>query len=107
MLHDVTVEWFDRAAGAIARAVTQVDADGGDDAASKGAIAAQLLVMDEPFKIVGVTAAPAPPIVEAPAPEPSDAVTRADLLAEAERRGIDVDKRWGAERLMRALEGVA
>lgn len=92
-----------------------VDADGGDDAAAKGALAiAARLNGQRNVKIISVAPCDAPaadPEPAAPAADPGDGddaddagePTRAELLAEAERRGIAVDRRWGVERLLAAL----
>lgn len=41
---------------------------------------------------------------EAPDTNGDGVTDKAELLAEAERRGVDVDKRWGVARLRAALE---
>lgn len=51
-----------------------------------------------PALMANVPAAP----VEAPVSD--GAPTRAEMLAQAEKLGIDVDKRWGDRRLMAAIE---
>lgn len=53
MLHDVTIEVFDPGRGAFREVVT-LDADGGDDAASKGAIRAVDIAAGRAWKIVGI-----------------------------------------------------
>jgi hypothetical protein len=42
--------------------------------------------------------------VPKPAPEPAPEPTRADLVAEAEWLGIDVDGRWSEKRLRREID---
>lgn len=39
-----------------------------------------------------------------PAPEPAPEPTRADLVAQAERLGIDVDGRWSERRLRQEID---
>lgn len=45
-----------------------------------------------------------PTFSEAPDTNGDGVTDKAELLAEAERRGVDVDKRWGVARLRAALE---
>lgn len=50
--------------------------------------------------------APGDPIPE-PEPEPEDepvALTKEELIAKADELGIEVDKRWGVERIAKAIE---
>ena len=63
MLHDVTFDVWNAAAGSNERHTVQVDADGGDDAASKGAVAAAAI--GPAFKIIGIAPAGASVVVEA------------------------------------------
>ena len=112
MLHRVEFDVWDPAMQKVRRDSVEVDADGGDDAASQGRVKALGMFAGQGLKIVGVYPVDAPPspvaVVEGAEAEPMDAdgdgaVTKAELLAEAERRGMEVDKRWGAARLREAL----
>ena len=86
MLHDVTIEIFDPARGGFREVVT-LDADGGDDAAAKGAIHAVDIAGSRSWKIVGIA-----PTGNAPAPAAGvegedypDDVTVPDELEPAKR----------------------
>ena len=63
MLHDVAFDAWDDASGRLERFVVQVDAEGGDDAASQAALKAALF--SPKFKIVSIAPAGAPQVVEA------------------------------------------
>lgn len=65
MLHDVTVEVYDPGRGAF-REVVQVDATGGDDAASMAAVEAARFTAGRVWRIIAVT--PAAPVEAAPLP---------------------------------------
>ena len=66
--------------------------DGWNDCASEP-------VKTEPEPVV-------PPVVPDVTPEPADDAppTRAEMIAQAEKLGIDVDKRWGDKRLMAEID---
>jgi hypothetical protein len=107
MYHRVEFDVWDPALQRVRRDFVVVDADGGDDAASQGRVKVLALFPGMGVKIIGIH--PCDPPADAVEPEPEmDAdgdgvVSKAELLAEAERRGIDVDKRWGVARLREAL----
>ena len=65
MLHDVTFDVWDAAASRSHRHTIQVDADGGDDAASKGAVDAALLSSGAPLKIIAIAPAGAAMVIAA------------------------------------------
>jgi len=61
----------------------------------------------EPVKAAPEPASPvALPAAPVAAPEPADDAppTRAEMIAQAEKLGIDVDKRWGDKRLMAEID---
>ena len=47
---------------------------------------------------------PAPEVLAEVAPEPAPEPTRADLVAQAERLGVDVDGRWSERRLRQEID---
>lgn len=101
MWHRIEFDLWDAVAHTSRREHVDVDAEGGDDAVSRGSLKAAAQFPGMGMKIVAVYPI-APPEGEAQ-PEAPREDERALLLAEAERRGIPVDRRWGVARLREAL----
>ena len=114
MLHSVDFDVWDPAAHRSHRASVVVDAVSGDDAVSQAQVKALGEYPGQGIKIVACYPVadqppPAAAVEGAEAdPDPMDAdgdgkVSKAELIAEAERRGVTVDRRWGVDRLREAL----
>lgn len=123
MLYAVYYEAFDPGTRVRRTGAVVVEAEGGDDAVSKGSVDVAALTNGAGFRIVGVMPAADVPGLAGPAgviegddapeedappvavSEPEDAVAaeKAELIAEAKMRGIAVDGRWGVARLREAL----
>lgn len=127
MLHRVEFDVWK--AGVSTRYATDVDADGGDDAASKGLIEAHRVAGGGGYKVLAIyPVAPDTPLREGvsavsdvlpmadvgvepdgipekpehAAPEEDE---RSELRGTLDGLGIHYDKRWGVERLKEALAG--
>lgn len=117
MLHRVSWTAWDAIEQRTALKSVLVDAETGDEAASMGRVAAARATQGRRFQIVSVVPASPEEVAEyeaAQAPvaavegDDLDAdgdgeVTREELLAAAEARGIAVDRRWGVKRLREVL----
>lgn len=115
MFHRVDFDVWDPALRQSVRDSVIVDAATGDEAASEGRVKAEGKYPGMGMKVIGVhpcDAPEAPPAAlegdEAEPVDPMDAdgdgeVSKAELLAEAARRGVAVDRRWGVARLREAL----
>lgn len=104
MLYRVDFDHFSPGAGRLERDFVDVEAETGDEAADRGRVAAAAKRPGVPLRVIGIAPADVQPEPEAPAPEPMDPdAERVALLAEAEARGVHVDKRWGVARLREAL----
>lgn len=109
MLYRVEAAAHDPMTGQMVPHAVDVEAGSGDEAASRGRLA-HAQALQRPFKIIAVYPSPEQPVPAAPddSADPADTdgdgeVTKTELIAEAERRGIAVDKRWGVARLREAL----
>lgn len=104
MYHSVEFDVWDPALQRTRRDSVVVDADSGDDAASQARVKVLGLFPGMGVKIIGIHPCEPPADAEPDMDADGDGVvSKAELLAEAERRGIDVDKRWGVARLREAL----
>ncbi len=106
MRYTVAFDRWDPFMGSSKRETVTVEADTGDEAVHRGKIAA-FEVGSGGIKIVGVYPAEdqAPPAAVAEGDDPPDDPDEKDgLIAEAEARGVKIDKRWGVARLRAALE---
>ncbi len=106
MLYRVEFDHYDPVVGKLQRDFVDVPGETGDEAAHRGRIAAASKRPGVPIRVVAVAPAEVQPEPEPEAPaepvvEPD--AERAALLAEAEARGVHVDKRWGVARLREAL----
>ena len=60
--------------------------------------------LDEAARGLVAQPEPAPEVLAEVVPEPAPEPTRADLVAQAERLGIDVDGRWSERRLRQEID---
>ena len=60
--------------------------------------------LDEAARGLVAQPEPAPEVIAEVAPKPASEPTRADLVAQAERLGIDVDGRWSERRLRQEID---